>query len=1132
MARKWRAIRIFISSTFRDMHTERNHLVRFVFPELKEKCRKKHVHLIDVDLRWGVTEADVQDGKALDICLDEIDTCRPYFLGLLGHCYGSIPSGETYSITAQEIFHGVLHNDIPKQVVDLRRIIEGKLEGKMLTNKQINCLVRCYRWNTDKSKYLLSVDATDDELEIIRSVFEKYSVYQRDRSFFFFRSESLTRKLAGKKSDELADRERVNQHKLDELKEKIKDGFIEKEKVNQDKLADLKQDIIDAKLPYFKYDDIEAFGEKVKEVLWEHIEAELGEPLEEEKDWLEEEAEFHDLFIEDRTRRFVGRRKLLDRMNDFCGQNCEPSVMVITGEPGCGKSALMGRFSEEIVRKHPDWLIIPHFVGASPDSTSLRQTLKRLCTYLKKQLDKKDEVPEDIKELKQIFPDWLAKAAKQRRILIILDAVNQLEKTDNAHAMQWLPLKLPENVRYVISTLAGEAHDALMLRRDKPEEVMVAGLDKQEIKKLVHDYLKEIRKDFPNKDAERTFYEKIKLGNPLYILVALEELRVFGDFYELPKKIKRLPDNVPELFGQVLERIEYDFSKPLLKDCTALIACGRQGMTAEELQALLAAYAPQHDDMIPAYRLPDMTWARLYRTFSSYLFERSGVIDFFHGQLKEAVKKRYLREEVDRNATHKIIADYFEKRWSEPYTRALDELPYQLFKASDLEGLKKVLFNFRFIEAKCEVGMIYELLHDYDEALQALPSDDSQRRSLELLKGGLKLSSLVVAKSPNLLAGQLIGRMDDLSDPEIKKTLETAKAWRGGPWLRPLHASLHPPGTALLLTLKGHSDWWVTTVAITPDGLRAVSGSKDDTLKVWDLETGQELKTLEGHSGGVNTVAITPDGLRAVSGSWDDTLKVWDLETGQELKTLEGHSGGVSTVAITPDGLRAVSGSWDDTLKVWDLETGQELKTLEGHSQGVNTLAITPDGLRAVLGCEDDTFKVWDLEKGKELKTLQGHSDSVYTLAITPDGLRAVLGYEDHTLEVWDLKTGKVMERLGGGGIFIRALAITPDGLRAVLGCEDHTLKVWDLEKGKELKTLEGHSGGVNTVAITPDGLRAVSGSRDHTLKVWDLEKGQVIAFFMGESDIESTAVAPDVRTTVAGSKSGRVHILRLEEVD
>lgn len=114
MAEKWRTVRVFISSTFRDMHAERDHLVRVVFPELKERCHKRHIQLIDVDLRWGVTEEQAEGGGALDICLDEIDSCRPYFLGLLGHRYGYIPPGHERSITAEEVYHGVLHNSLPR----------------------------------------------------------------------------------------------------------------------------------------------------------------------------------------------------------------------------------------------------------------------------------------------------------------------------------------------------------------------------------------------------------------------------------------------------------------------------------------------------------------------------------------------------------------------------------------------------------------------------------------------------------------------------------------------------------------------------------------------------------------------------------------------------------------------------------------------------------------------------------------------------------------------------------------------------------------------------------------------------------------------------------------------------------
>lgn len=719
MAKKWKTIRIFISSTFRDMHAERNHLVRFVFPELKERCRKQHIHLIDVDLRWGVSEADAQDGKALDICLDEVDSCRPYFLGLLGHCYGWVPRGQEHSITAQEIYHGVLHNDLPSHVVDLRRIVEGKLEGKSLSTEQIKCLVGCYQWDAEKGKHLLSDNVSEDEIKVIRSVFRNYSAYQRDRSFFFFRSKALTKKLA-----------RYN----------IED-FFESEEMGKEKLVALKQEITDSGLPCFEYDNIEAFGNNVRNILWKRIEAELGEIVEIEKDWLKEEAEFHELFVTDRTRRFVGRRNLLDSMRAFCENDGDSTVMVITGEPGCGKSALMGRFTEDIVHNHPDWLIVPHFVGASPTSTNLRQTLRHLCAQIYKSCDfemqkqqllsqkkgndesvqkeretilKEYSIPEEYKELKITFNDFLKKAVVSHKTIIILDAVNQFEKTDNAHDMRWLPHKLPENVRFIVSTLAGEVPEALLSRRIKPLVKEVTGLDDVEIKELVNAYLKEIRHEFPNKGVEQIFYEKVKPGNPLYIQAALEELRVFGQFEELAVRVNELPDNVPALFDQVLERIEADFEPDLVRYCMIFISCGKHGMTAEELQTLLRAHAPRIDSETELEKLPDMMWARLYRAFSSYLFERSGVIDFFHRQLKEAVGERYLCKEADRVAAHKYIAAYFEDRWQEPYLRALAELPHQYLKGEDSEKLKEVVSG-PFFEVKAELQGVENCLTDLQD---------------------------------------------------------------------------------------------------------------------------------------------------------------------------------------------------------------------------------------------------------------------------------------------------------------------------------------------------------------------------------------------------------------------------------
>jgi hypothetical protein len=162
-------------------------------------------------------------------------------------------------------------------------------------------------------------------------------------------------------------------------------------------------------------------------------------------------------------------------------------------------------------------------------------------------------------------------------------------------------------------------------------------------------------------------------------------------------------------------------------------------------------------------------------------------------------------------------------------------------------------------------------------------------------------------------------------------------------------------------------------------------------LKVWDLESGTKLHTLESRpSTRFQALVITPDGKRAVCNSDDNTLSVWDLEHGAEIHTLEGHDAMVTAVVITPDGRHVVSGSGDHMLKVWDMEHGTELRTLEGHSGGVTALAIIPGGRRVISGSYDGALKVWNLERGLELHPLEGYSDAVTAVTITPDGKRVI----------------------------------------------------------------------------------------------------------------------------------------------
>jgi WD40 repeat protein len=345
-----------------------------------------------------------------------------------------------------------------------------------------------------------------------------------------------------------------------------------------------------------------------------------------------------------------------------------------------------------------------------------------------------------------------------------------------------------------------------------------------------------------------------------------------------------------------------------------------------------------------------------------------------------------------------------------------------------------------------------------------------------------------------------------------------------------------------LRSLAGHGEP-VHAVAVTPDGRWAVSGSHDHTLKVWDLSTAlnadqasdAELHALAGfHTDVVYAVAVTPDGRQAISGSGDKTIKLWDLASGAEQRTLAGHGGSVYAVAVTPDGRHVVAGPGHPgcRLRVWDLATGAELRTLAGfHHDDVLAVAVTPDGRQAVSGSRDNNLKVCDLTDGTELHTLAGHHGSVHALAVTSDGRQAVSGSDDLSLKVWDLASGAELRTLAGHTHWVHAVAVTPDGQRVVSGSHDHTIKVWDLTNGIELRTLAGHIHWVHAVAVTPDGQWVVSGSHDHTIKVWDLTNGYLLACFEDDSSVVTCAVGPDNISVVAGDMSGRVHVLCLENV-
>jgi len=277
--------------------------------------------------------------------------------------------------------------------------------------------------------------------------------------------------------------------------------------------------------------------------------------------------------------------------------------------------------------------------------------------------------------------------------------------------------------------------------------------------------------------------------------------------------------------------------------------------------------------------------------------------------------------------------------------------------------------------------------------------------------------------------------------------------------------------------------------AFSPDGRRALSGAKDHTTRLWDLETGRCLRVLRGHTDEVWSVVWSIDERRALSGANDDTIRLWDLETGRCLRVLNGHTNYIGSAELSADQNRALSGAFDDTVRLWDLETGNPLRVFEGHKGEVWRVAWSTDQRRALSGSGDNTLRLWDVETGRCLRVLEGHLRGVYCMAWSADQRRALSGSGDKTLRLWDLETGRCLRVLEGHTDEILDVAWSANQRLALSCSTDTTVRLWEVETGRCLRRLEGHSNAVRSVEWSADQRRAFSGDSAGNIRVWDLSE-------------------------------------------
>ncbi len=293
-----------------------------------------------------------------------------------------------------------------------------------------------------------------------------------------------------------------------------------------------------------------------------------------------------------------------------------------------------------------------------------------------------------------------------------------------------------------------------------------------------------------------------------------------------------------------------------------------------------------------------------------------------------------------------------------------------------------------------------------------------------------------------------------------------------------------------LQAFEGHTQP-VTAVSLNADGGRALSGSADGTIRLWDLSTGACAIAVDTCSGGVHCVALLGDGGTAISGG--GTVALWDLTNGQCLRAFEGHTQPVTSLSVNADGTLALTGGEDGTVRLWNVATGRCERTFEGHSAPLTCVSLSADGRFALSGSRDLELWLWDATTGSRMRAFEIQQSPPECASLSRDGRWVLSGDADAKLHLWNTKNGMRVRSLRGHTERVVSMSLSADGHWVLSGSLDRTLRLWDLTTGCCVRTLEGHQAGVLAVCLSGDGRTALSGGGDssrpgdNTVRQWDL---------------------------------------------
>jgi WD40 repeat protein len=861
------------------------------------------------------------------------------------------------------------------------------------------------------------------------------------------------------------------------------------------------------------------------------------------------------------TKDFTGREWLFSEFDSWL-DHAVSRVFLVSGDPGIGKSAIMARLASKHPQVMAFHFCISSLADSINPEIFVKSIASQLATQINEYHEAIQQINLDqLTHLdagtlfRRLIADPLKSIDLQEKVIILVDALDEAWSPDCNNIVRLLYERiedLPEQVKLMVSSRKiPDIFD--LLSKYKPYEIDPACLGNiEDISRYLDARFAdlEVAKQIPDGIAALPELKNLIIhkseGNFLYVKQLIYGMQTGQIDISNPASF---PNGLIGIYITFFDRIfsgneNYNDYRPLLE----VITCLKQPFTARELAPYL-----QRSEFDIKGKLHTLSAFFPERNNRYYPYHKS-ITDWLTGSAGSG-RKYLLDMERGRKTVCQTLLEHYANGEADSYL--MTWLPTHLAEAEMYNELADLLLDFNFLIRKCSLHLVYELIRDYHVAFSVLPetrntmaeektrlqcinryaeklirepemaqsgtlvidsispwSDGQVVQEIErLLSSPVKTDLLMLFRQFLTTQAHLLHRYGNMEGYFLQQAYNYAEkgpfAERVDSYVRTVNVpKLHyireqrekfNPFNPCLRIMQEQSER-VLGVSVTSDGKIAVSCSNDNSLKIWDLQSGECLKTVKPHKDYPRNLDATPDLNLVVTngGGQDPVIRLWNYKDLEPRGTLVGHTNRINDLRITPDGKFIISCSSDKTVKVWDTQSMRCIADLRKHTSDVVGVDISLDGKMAASVGYDDAILVWDVASCTCIQAFEGNHDLGYAVKLSTNKKRlfTCCGYENKkvkvAIKVWNLETGQCIESLDDHEYAINDLEVTHDDRYLVSASMDKTIRVWDLQTFHCIKTVEGHVGPVVSMRITPDLKYIISGGGgkyDNTVRLWDIQK-------------------------------------------